>query len=111
MARIISIANQKGRRGQNHHSHQSFGRFGGHGKKVLLVDCDPQANSTSGLGLQQENLHGDLYGAFYEPEKVRHCIAKTRSPFLDILPASTNLVAVELELVDKMAREFFWTNV
>ena len=76
-------------------------------KKVLLVDCDPQANSTSGIGLHQEDLHGDLYNTFYEPEKLKENIAKSRSPFLDILPASTNLVAVELELVDKMAREFF----
>lgn len=74
---------------------------------MLLVDCDPQANSTSGLGLSQEELTGDLYSTFYSPDNVHQSIAKSRTPFLDILPASTNLVAVELELVDKMAREFY----
>ena len=76
-------------------------------KKTLVVDCDPQANSTSGLGLAQESISGDLYRCFYDPESTPTSIAKTRSPYLDIIPASTNLVAVELELVDKMAREFF----
>ncbi|MDO5484636.1 MAG: ParA family protein, partial [Desulfovibrionaceae bacterium] len=76
-------------------------------KKVLLVDCDPQANSTSGLGINQAELTDDLYSTIYTPEKVENSISKTRTPYLDILPASTNLVAVELELVDKMAREFF----
>ena len=107
MARIISIANQKGGVGKTTTAINLSAALAVMEKKVLLVDCDPQANSTSGIGLQQEQLHGDLYNTFYEPEQVRQNIAQSRSPFLDILPASTNLVAVELELVDKMAREFY----
>ena len=71
------------------------------------MDCDPQANSTSGCGIEQESLERDLYSTFYTPENTYQSITKTRTPFLDILPASTNLVAVELELVDRMAREYY----
>ena len=91
----------KRRRRQDDHRHQPFRCTG------LLVDCDPQANSTSGIGIAQEDLHHDLYSTFYTPENIHESISSTRTPFLDVLPASTNLVAVELELVDKMAREFY----
>ena len=107
MARIISIANQKGGVGKTTTAINLSAALAVMEKKVLLVDCDPQANSTSGLGLSQEELTGDLYSTFYSPDNVHQSIAKSRTPFLDILPASTNLVAVELELVDKMAREFY----
>ena len=107
MARIISIANQKGGVGKTTTAINLSAALAVMEKKVLLVDCDPQANSTSGLGLNQEELSGDLYSTFYSPDNIRQSIAKSRTPFLDILPASTNLVAVELELVDKMAREFY----
>lgn len=107
MARIISIANQKGGVGKTTTAINLSAALAVMEKRVLLVDCDPRPTAPSGIGIAQEDLHHDLYSTFYTPENIHESISSTRTPFLDVLPASTNLVAVELELVDKMAREFY----
>lgn len=108
MARIISIANQKGGVGKTTTAINLGAALAVMEKKVLLVDCDPQGNATSGVGVTEQEIMGrDLYSTFYTPETVKKTVRATPTPFLWLLPASPNLVAVELELVDKMAREFY----
>jgi len=73
-------------------------------KKVLLIDADPQANATSGLGIEEVNY--STYNLLEHSADVKDCIQKTSSPNLDLVPSHIDLVAAEIELVDRDKREY-----
>lgn len=106
MGKIIAIANQKGGVGKTTTAVNLCAALGVLEKKVLLVDADPQANATSGLGIDVQSVEMGTYQLLDGSITIEQAILSTESPNLDIIPSHIDLVASEIELVDKNAREY-----
>ena len=106
MGKIIAIANQKGGVGKTTTSVNLAASLGVLEQRVLLIDADPQANATSGLNIDVNNVSNGTYQLLEHSTLAKDAIVKTDSPNLDIIPAHIDLVAIEIELVDKEEREY-----
>ena len=111
MGKIIAIANQKGGVWKTTTAVNLGAALGVLEKKVLLIDADPQANATSGLGVDVQSVKYGTYQLLEHSIAVEDAILSTDSPNLDLIPSHIDLVASEIELVDKASREYMLKKV
>lgn len=105
MARILALANQKGGVGKTTTAINLAASLAAAEKRVLLVDIDPQANATSGLGLPKETP-GSIYPVLLGQARLEDTIRETELQFLSVVPSTPDLVGAELELIDTERREY-----
>src|SRR5512141_104816 len=97
---IFAIANQKGGVGKTTTAVNLAASLAAAEKHTLLVDCDPQGNASSGVGVRRQTVERSLYDVLIGQAEVPDVLRKTQVPLLDVIPATQDLVAAELELVD-----------
>jgi chromosome partitioning protein len=105
MARIICIANQKGGVGKTTTAVNLSASLAAIEKRVLLIDIDPQGNSTSGMGLRKDGSNGTIYHALLRGSGLKEMIQKTSLAFLDVVTSNTDLIGAEIELIQEKDRE------
>ncbi|MCK5286487.1 MAG: AAA family ATPase [Thermodesulfovibrionia bacterium] len=105
MGKTVAIANQKGGVGKTTTAINIAACLAAAGKHILLVDTDPQGNSTSGLGIERKNLSISLYNVYNQTRNIDELMQKTELDYLQVVPSHIDLIGAELELISREGRE------
>ena len=106
MGKIIAIANQKGGVGKTTTSVNLSAALAAKGKKVLVIDTDPQGNTTSGFGIEKNELDNTIYELMLSECSIKECILNDVIQGVSVIPSNVNLAATEIELIGVDRKEF-----
>ena len=110
MGKIIAIANQKGGVGKTTTSINLSASLAAKGKKVLVIDTDPQGNTTSGFGIEKNELDNTIYELILGESPIRDCIISEIIPNVSVVASNVNLAAAEIELIGVDKKEYILKN-
>ena len=111
MGRIIAVANQKGGVGKTTTTINLSACLAEQGQKVLVIDVDPQGNTTSGLGIDKNNTENTVYELMLGEASIDDCIYKSVMDDLDVIPSNVNLAGAEIDLIDIDYREYILKKI
>ena len=111
MGRIIAVANQKGGVGKTTTTINLSACLAEAGKKVLVIDVDPQGNTTSGLGIDKNDVENTVYELMLGEAELKECIYQSVMEGLEVIPSNVNLAGAEIELIDIKDREYILKKI